>query len=1164
MLMVKRKTGDFMKNILKKILIFLLIICFVPIKPAIVRGEVLSDVTLDKNLDVNKDLIIDIKDLAQVAKYYNANHEMLTWQDKYDFNDDGIIDIYDITKVSRFINNTIVISDVVRNVKQGETYSLPQTISAKLGDNYHIELLVKWNSMQANTSKVGKYTYTGTLLDYNRSITLTLNVEPSNNANINNYGFATYDGTWVYYGNPINQGKLSKAKIDGSSVAKINDDEPLFLNVQESYIYYCNLSDNSAIYKVNKDGTERTKLTMEPATYLRVYNNSIYYQDVNENYSLYKMDLNGGNKKKVTEDSPLYINLYEEYMYYSNFSNYGEVTKVNLNNTSKININTETSLYVTLQDSYLFYQDYNDKFIYRMNTDGTNKILVQASEGIELNAVNGWLYYINVSDDNTLYRIKYDGSQNERLTDFNITHINVNGDRIFLYDEYGFLYSSNLNGTDLKLFGICRTISNIDDQNIQVGQGDYCELPKYVPAEMTDGSKLLVPVIWNSYNIDTDIKSSYTYKGAVQGYNKEIDLTISVVERGNSNGNIAHEGLAVERAGWEYFSDEVDGKLYKIKPDGTNKVKLSDDQVSYINIIGEWIYYKNLSDDNKLYKVKIDGSSRTLVCSDSMESLSIVGDWVFYSNLTDKNYLYKVKIDGTSKTKLSEEHVYGINLMGNWIYYISATYGNSIYKINKDGYERTQLFEYQCSGLIISGQNLFANYFSGILKMDLDGTNKTEIAADSYILNYNVSGEQIYYYDNIDYKLRVMNTDGTGRKILCEDKLSNGTLSPNNMQINGDWIYYQNISNQPKMYKIKNDGTGRQRFGVDLAIKNIEQFNVSVKLGEKYQLPATVITTISNGEKYYVPVTWNAGNIDTSKLGSVTYEGTVNGYINKVKLTLTVVDKEILGNTANQDSVAQYGDWIIINNFKMKADGSEKGYYTKDWVDKVNVVGDWIYYSNGGYLKKVKIDGTGTTQVCDENAELLRIIGDWMYYRNYDDKGKLYKIRLSGLDRTKITDDIVDEVNISDDGWIYYERKVDPRNLSLSEFCKIKTDGSGRTKLSDDAPSCINIVGEWIYYQSSYSTISKMKKDGSFKTLISNVTQPSSMKVVGEWIYLDNDYKLSKMKIDGSNYSKLCDMQSTDINVLNNWVYFNGSDGKYYRIRLDGSDKQLIYDSFIW
>ena len=396
---------------LNKVLLFFLTICIMPIGLLNVRAEGLNDTIINKNLDVNKDFVVDIKDLAGVAQGYNMNSKASGWQEKYDLNYDGIIDIYDLTMISKFLNSTIE------------------------------------------------------------------NIEPTHNANINNYGFTTYDGTWVYYGNPVNEEKLSRAKIDGSDVEKICEDKPLFINVNGEYIYYCNSSDNNSIYKIKKDGTGRTRLTSDNTAFVRVYNNSIYYQNINENYSLYRMNLDGSNKVKISDEMPMYINFYGKYMYYSNFSNNGEIIRVDLGNFSKITLNSTPSEWLTMQDDYIFYKDYNSNQIYRMNKDGTNITYVISEPCNQLNAVNGWVYYTNYEDK--LYRVKYDGSTFEKLTDFSISYFNITGDRIFFYDENGYLRSTKLDGTDMKYFGICRTILNIHSLYNQIGQGDYYEFPKY-------------------------------------------------------------------------------------------------------------------------------------------------------------------------------------------------------------------------------------------------------------------------------------------------------------------------------------------------------------------------------------------------------------------------------------------------------------------------------------------------------------------------------------------------------------------------------------------------------------------------------------------------------------------------------------------------------------
>ncbi len=51
--------------------------------------------------DVNKDGVIDIKDIALIASNYNYNNSNINWNADLDINNDGIIDIYDIVLVSK-------------------------------------------------------------------------------------------------------------------------------------------------------------------------------------------------------------------------------------------------------------------------------------------------------------------------------------------------------------------------------------------------------------------------------------------------------------------------------------------------------------------------------------------------------------------------------------------------------------------------------------------------------------------------------------------------------------------------------------------------------------------------------------------------------------------------------------------------------------------------------------------------------------------------------------------------------------------------------------------------------------------------------------------------------------------------------------------------------
>ncbi len=85
----------------------------------------------------------------------------------------------------------------------------------------------------------------------------------------------------------------------------------------------------------------------------------------------------------------------------------------------------------------------------------------------------------------------------------------------------------------------------------------------------------------------------------------------AVNTQGNTPGNIANGGYAAAQGSWIYYSSKSEGKMYKEKKDGSEKTAVTNDSASDINVIGDWIYYKNNSDSGSIYKIKADGTGKT-------------------------------------------------------------------------------------------------------------------------------------------------------------------------------------------------------------------------------------------------------------------------------------------------------------------------------------------------------------------------------------------------------------------------------------------------------------------------------------------------------------------------------------------------------------------------
>lgn len=162
----------------------------------------------------------------------------------------------------------------------------------------------------------------------------------------------------------------------------------------------------------------------------------------------------------------------------------------------------------------------------------------------------------------------------------------------------------------------------------------------------------------------------------------EVADPASDAARGNTSGNLNNGGLYAKAGEWIYFSNlQDDGKLYKMKADGSGAEKISDDRAHYINVIGDDIYYSG--NGWNLTKIKTDGTEMSKICSDDARCINVSGDWVYYSDYSGYPIkLYRINIDGTGKEKLSDDKPGYIFVLDDKIFYYDC-YSSIMKEIDK-------------------------------------------------------------------------------------------------------------------------------------------------------------------------------------------------------------------------------------------------------------------------------------------------------------------------------------------------------------------------------------------------------------------------------------------------------------------------------------------------
>lgn len=227
-------------------------------------------------------------------------------------------------------------------------------------------------------------------------------------------------------------------------------------------------------------------------------------------------------------------------------------------------------------------------------------------------------------------------------------------------------------------------------------------------------------------------------------------------------------------------------------------------------------------------------------------------------------------------------------------------------------------------------------------------------------------------------------------------------------------------------------------------------------------------------------------------------------------------------------------------------------------------------------IYNVNVNSSNIVKISDEPARSINLYKNDIYYINSDDH-KIYKMRKDGSGNRKISDDEAVSL-IVDKGYIYY------RNTNIededSTIFRMKLDGRDKKVVSKDTLS-YNIVGDYIYYSSktSLGDVYRINTDGSHKKKVCKIS--GVLKYIKDnYIYysmslekpkdvtefIDNASRLNKVKLDGTNPTRLSDETVLSFFVdKNNDVYYEencpedfDSTSRLYKVNSDGTGKTKL------
>lgn len=267
------------------------------------------------------------------------------------------------------------------------------------------------------------------------------------------------------------------------------------------------------------------------------------------------------------------------------------------------------------------------------------------------------------------------------------------------------------------------------------------------------------------------------------------------------------------------------------------------------------------------------------------------------------------------------------------------------------------------------------------------------------------------------------------------------------------------------------------------------------------------------------------------------------------------------GNVINRGLVCKNEDWIYYissdnwNIYKQKLDGSNKTRLVDYSCEGINVVNDWIYYSNGSYLYRMRTDGSQNMKILDKIIHEVNIVDDWIYY---SEGVGLYRVKNDGSIKEKLCDGLIQSIYIDGD-WVYFIDGSTLKKLNIKKPSNIITIAE-----IDCVYSEIYYNNEIYYITTADDTLYSVKMDGTNKHKIGTNERAEYFNIDGDWIYYtneDDNFKLYKIKTDGTGKKKISDTKALYVNIMDDWIYFQdryGEQHDVYRIKKDGTGQELV------
>ena len=321
-----------------------------------------------------------------------------------------------------------------------------------------------------------------------------------------------------------------------------------------------------------------------------------------------------------------------------------------------------------------------------------------------------------------------------------------------------------------------------------------------------------------------------------------------------------------------------------------------------------------------------------------------------------------------------------------------------------------------------------------------------------------------------------------------------------------------------------------------------------------------IIITISEGPDFVtVP---NVKGMTIEKAEQTLKEAGLSP-VAEIKCSNSVKEGYIISQDIEANKVVERDTVVLITISAGVANKKGTTQSNANQFGKVTTQGNWIYFSGQDRcLYRMRKDKSDIQSICNIGAVSINVVGEWIYFTD-GSFGGIYKIRLDGTQKTLLSSTTSYKVYVEGD-WIYYTG-----NYNGGKLYKMKTDGSSVTEIVKEDCRGYIVNGNWIYYiKAEDGFVYKCRTDGKSRTLVCAGFDGGDLTLAGNKLVAIKNDRVQSVNLDGSNFYsfEIKNAQYSFLNGYDGWVYYLGHDfsdsnnpvSAFYRMKPDGSQKTKI------